>query len=109
MVKTVKGSAEGFTDHQVAAARRAHLAYDIVGCPSPRDFECMVRANMIRNFPVTVTDTKNCHSIFGNDVGSIRLNTVRTKKDPIVSNYIAIMPIVMEQNSKLDLTGNIFC
>ena len=108
MVQTVEGDSEGFTDHQVTAARQACCAYNMVCRPSPRYFEQMIRANMIKNCPITVTDIKSAHTIFGPDVGSIRGKTVRSRSIPVASDYIAILLIIMEQNSELDLMGDIF-
>ena len=108
MVQTVEGDSEGFTDHQVTAARQACCAYNMVCRPSPRYFEQMIRANIIKNCPITVTDIKSAHTIFGPDVGSIRGKTVRSRSIPVASDYIAILLIIMEQNSELDLMGDIF-
>ena len=107
MVQTVESNAEGFTNRQVTTARQDHHTYDMVGRPSPQDLEQMVRANMIHIFSITVADIKNTHIIFGPDVGSIRSKKVRSQSVIVVSDYIAILPIVMEQNIEFDLTGDI--
>ena len=108
MVQTVKGSAGGFTNRQVTTARQACCAYNMVGRPSPRDFERMLCANMIKNFPIIVADIKNAHTIFVPDGGSIRSKTVQSRSVPVVSDYISIPLIIMEQNTELDLTGDLF-
>ena len=109
MVQNVKGNAKGFTNRQITAARRDCHAYVMVARPSLRYFERMVRANMIHNYPVTVTDIKNNHTILGTDIGSNRGKTARTNKEPVVSDCITIPKIIMEQKIKLDLTGNVLC
>ena len=68
----------------------------------------MVHASIIHNCPLTVAEIKNYHTIFGTNVISIRGKTVRTKTEPVVSDYIVIPPIIVEQNSKIDLTGDFF-
>ena len=44
----------------------------LLGFPSERDFENMVRSNMIVNCPVTFDDVKNAKLIFGPDINSLK-------------------------------------
>ena len=108
IVQTVEGNIEGFKNRQVISSSQARCAYDMVGRPSPHDFERMVRDNMILNFPITVSDIKNAHTIFGTNVGSILRKIVGTNTEPVEFDYITILLIIMEQNSELELTGDIF-
>ena len=47
--------------------------------PLPRVFENMVCGNMIQNFPVTISDLHNAHTIYVPNVGSLRGKTVCKK------------------------------
>ena len=67
----------------------------------------MVRGNMIRNCPVTVADIKNAHTIFGPDIGAMRGKTVRNSPAPVVSEYYAVPPEILLQNSDVDVTGDV--
>ena len=62
----------------------------MVGRPSASDFEHMVCGNMLKIFPVSVSDIRNAHKGFGPDVGSLRSKTVRRRTDTVVSDYLAI-------------------
>ena len=63
---------------------------------------------MILKCPVNVANIRNAHNIFGTDVVSVNRKTVRSNTEPVVSHHITILPIIMEQNSELDLTGGIY-
>ena len=53
----------------------------MMGRPSAADFERMVRGNMLKKFPISVTDIKNAHIIFGPDIRSLRGKTVRKNRN----------------------------
>ena len=57
------------------------------GLPSEREFENMVRSNMIVNYPVTFSDIKNSKLIFGPDITSLKGKSVRRKPDSVVTDY----------------------
>ena len=40
--------------------------------------------------PISVTDIKNAHTIFGADIGSLRGKKVRKKTETVMSDYVAI-------------------
>ena len=62
---------------------------------------------MIHNFPVTISDSHNTHTVYGPDVGYLCCKTVLSKNEPVVSDYIAVPPDIIEQNRNIDVTGDI--
>ena len=50
----------------------------------------MVRGNMLKNCPISVTNIKNAHTIFGPDIVSLRGKTVRKKTEAVMSDYVEI-------------------
>ena len=62
---------------------------------------------MIQNFPVTISDIHNDHTIYGPDVGSLISKTFHIKTEPLVSDNIAIPPDILEQNRDIDVTEDI--
>ena len=57
----------------------------MVGLPSTRDFERIVRGNIIKNLQITISDIRNANNVFGPDIGSLRGKTVWHTPDPVVS------------------------
>ena len=55
-----------------------------------RDFENMLRSNMIINCPVTFSNVKNAKLIFGPDITSLKGKSVRHKPASIVTDYVEI-------------------
>ena len=49
----------------------------MMGRPSAADFERMVRGNMLKHCPISVTDINNAHTISAPNIGSLRGKTVR--------------------------------
>ena len=47
MVNTVKGKGKGFNKHQYTDEKNPQQAYDMVGPLYPRDFECILRVDII--------------------------------------------------------------
>ena len=60
--------------------------------PLERDFENMVRSNMIFNCPVTFSDVKNAKLIFGPDITSLKGKSVRRKPDSVVTDDYVDIP-----------------
>ena len=64
LLKRVSENREGFTKREYKGDREARRAMQLLGFLSERDFENMVRSNMIVNCPVTFSDVKNAKLIF---------------------------------------------
>jgi hypothetical protein len=71
-VATVWTNFEGFSRKQVESATAARRLMGMVATPSPRDFEGMVRLNMLKDCPITNDDITNANKIFGMDLATIR-------------------------------------
>ncbi len=76
-VATVRTNFEGFSRKQVEGATAARRLMGMVATPSPRDFQGMVRLNMLKDCPITNDDITNANTIFGTDLATIRGKTVR--------------------------------
>ena len=69
--------------------------------PSERDFENMVRSNMIVNYPVTFSDIKNSKLIFGPDITSLKGKSVRKKPASVVTDYVEIPREILKSRKEL--------
>ena len=78
----------------------------MVGRLSAADFECMVRVNMLKNCPISVTDIKNSYTIFGPDIGSLRGKTVK-KIETVISDYVAIPEQIKDKMKRIELSVDV--
>ena len=76
----------------------------MVGRPSAADFERMVRGNMLKKIPISVTDIKNGHIIFGPNIGSLRGKTVRKKTETVMTDYVEIPKQIKDKMKTIELT-----
>ena len=89
-VQTVWEMFEGFTEKEIAESK---LVYEAQGTSShsyDRDFKYMVRNNIIKNFPITDSDVTNSHTMFGPNLASTRVKTVRHNRDRVMEDYVAV-------------------
>ena len=63
MVTTVRGNLEGYTRHEIGKAKEARRLQGMIGNPTEKEFEGMVREKLIANCPVTVQDVHNANRI----------------------------------------------
>ena len=90
LLNTVSENWEVFTRREYEGAQEARQAMHLLRFPSERDFENMVRLNMIVNFPVTFDDVKNAKLVFGPDIASLKGKSVRRKPASFVRDYVQI-------------------
>lgn len=53
-----------------------------IGCPSTKQFICIVTSNQLPNCPVTRADIIVAEHIFGPDIGSLKGKMVRHQQSP---------------------------
>ena len=73
------------------------------GFPSERDFENMVRSNMIVNCPVTFSDVKNAKLVFDTDITSLKGKSVRRKPASVITDYVEIPREILESRKELEV------
>jgi len=75
----VQKNYEGFTKRQVQQATRARRIMGMIGAPTEREYQSLVRDNLLNDCPVTNSDIVNAHTIFGPDLANLRGKMVRRK------------------------------
>ena len=55
-----------------------------------QDFKAMIKNNLILNCPVTLDDIERASKIYGANIAALKGKTVRTKSEPVISDYIAV-------------------
>ncbi len=83
VIKTVEGIQRNFTKKEIEQAESARRLYVIIGRPSPKVFEEMIKGGKIINNTVTIQDYRNAIMMYGEDLGAIKGKTTRTKPEPI--------------------------
>ena len=106
-VKTVRSNYKGFSRKQIDNAATARRLMGMVASPSSRDFEGLVRCNMLKDCPITLTDVKNANKIFGPDLATIRGKTVRRKPTRVVTDYVDIPKPIIDVNKRITLAATI--
>ena len=107
LLNTVSENREGFTQREYKSPWKVQRAMQLLGFPSERDFENMVRSNMIVNFPVTFSDVKNAKLIFGPDIISLKGKSVRRKLDSVVTDYVDIPREILKSRKELEVPTDI--
>ena len=90
LVTTIKNNIEGYTKHEVEGAIKAHQPWAMLGCPTQKDFEEMVHANLIANYPVSQKDASDAYALFGQNLAGLRGKTVRCKPELVETEYVQI-------------------
>ena len=92
MIHIVEEIKKKFTIRQIERANEARRTYAMVGHPSMKDFENMIRLNLLRNCPVTVEDIKIANKIYGAEVATLQGKTTRQKPPRVLTDQIHIPP-----------------
>ena len=98
-IETIQGNAKAFSKREVERARRARELFHILGTPSLDNYKAIIRANMIRNCPVTITDIDNAERIYGPSVAALKGKSTRKTPKPIVDDVIDIPPEIKMKRS----------
>jgi hypothetical protein len=92
---------------QIEHATAARRLMGMIASPSERDFQGLVRLNLLKDCPITNNDITNAHIIFGPDLANIRGKTVRKKPDHVRTDYVEIPQILFDVHSRVTLLADI--
>jgi hypothetical protein len=76
--------------------------------PSKKDFQGLVSGNLIPNCPIARANIPNALKIFGPDLASIRGKTGQWTPAPVVADYLAIPPQLVDANKAVTLVADVF-
>ena len=107
LLNTVSENREIFTQREYKGEREAQRAMQLLGFLLERDFENMLRSNIIVNCPVTFSDIKNAKLIFGPDITSLKGKSVSSKPASVVTDYVDIPREILESRKELELLTDI--
>ena len=107
LLNTVSDNREGFTRREYKGPQETRQSMHLLGFPSEREFENMVCSNMIVNCPINFDDVKNAKLIFGPDITSLKVKSVRRKPASVVMDYVDIPREILESRKELEVLTDI--
>jgi hypothetical protein len=107
MVTTVRGNLEGYTRHEIEKAKEARRLQGMIGNPTEKELEGMVREKLIANCPVTVKDIRNANRIFGPDLANLRGKTTRKKPEHVRVDYVEIPRDLVDMHKYVTLVADV--
>ncbi len=94
-IQTVEAIQRNFSKREVEGTEAAQRLYVIVGRPSKKAFEDILRKGLFLNNSVTVQDYHNARTICGEDLGTLKGKMVRSKTEHVKVD-LNIMPKVQQ-------------
>lgn len=102
-LESVEENKKLYAPRQVQRAKMVRHLYHALGTPSLSDFKAIIKMNVIKNLPITLEDVNIAEQIFGTDIGALKGKTTRQKPAPVVSDYIAIPPEILDTHQDIVL------
>ena len=75
----------------------------MIGAPTEREFQSLVRLNLLKDCPITKNDIINAHKIFGPDLANIRGTMVRRKPKHVNTELVDIPQALVDNQKTLHL------
>jgi len=88
VINTVKEVKRIFTKREIENAEEARWLYVIMGRPSQKAFEDMIKSGKLLNNSVTLQDSRNAIQIYGVDLGVLKGKTTKKKTDHVSFDII---------------------
>jgi hypothetical protein len=106
-IKTIRRNYEVFTKKQVQRATLARRLMGMIGAPTKREYQGLVRQNFLPDCPITPTDITNAHHIFGPDLANIRGKTVLRRPEHVSTEIFEIPRQILLSQKYVTLVADI--
>ena len=103
MMDTVQENRKNYTQCQFEHAKLARKLHHNVGTPTVKNFKSLLKANMIKNCPVTIEDVNIAEKIFRPLMSSLKGKSMRRTLKPVRADVIEIPPELIEQHHLIKL------
>ena len=107
-VSTVESNKLPFTKQQILGVEQARNLYAGLGFPSNTDFKWMLRANQIKDCPVTLQDAEVADKIWGPNIAALKGKTTQKQPEPIVLDTIPIPKNVQDLHRLIWMSMDVF-
>ena len=81
--------------------------YTKVGKTSQKDFNNLIKSNIISNFPVTLEEPIRADKIYGPNISTLKGKTAHSKPYPVVTEYITVPKEIIKANKNITISGDI--
>ena len=98
MMDTVQENRKNYTQHQFKHAKLARKLHHNVGTPTVKNFKSLLKANMIKNCPVTIEDVNIAEKTFGPSMSSLKGKSARRMLKPVRADVIETPPKLIKQH-----------
>ena len=102
MMDTVQENRKNHTQRQFEHAKLACKLHHDVGTPAVKNFKSLLKANMIKNCPVTIEDVNIAEKIFRPSMSSLKGKSTRRTPKPVRADVIEIPPKLIEQHRLIE-------
>jgi len=79
----------------------------MIGAPTAREYQGLVRLNLLPDCPITTADIVNAHKIFDTDLANLRGKTVRRRPEHVSGEIIDIPQQILDNQSNVTLAANV--
>ena len=79
----------------------------MIGAPTERDYQGLVRQNLLQDCPITPSDIANAHTIFGPDLANIRGKTVRRRPEHVSTDLVEIPQQILSNQHNVTLSADV--
>ena len=90
MLNTVEENRNHYTQKHYEHENIATELYQMVVHPYIKEYKNIIKMNSIHNFPFTIEDIGMCEKIFGPDIYTLNIKTLRTKPKAVLNDNIEI-------------------
>ena len=103
LVETVEDNKKLHTPNQVKRATAARDLLHALGCPSIADLKFIIKANLIKDNPITQGDVALAETIYGPDIATIKGKTTRRRNAPVVHDTVEIPKELFKAQKNVEL------
>ena len=104
---TVRHNYEGFTKRQIKQAVEARRLMSMIDAPTEREFQGLVRHNLLKDCPITNANIIHAHKIFGPDLPNLRGKTVWHKPERVRTDYVDIPCVILDVHGRVTLVADV--
>lgn len=96
LLNTVSENKSFYTPRQRRQADEARRVYVMIGRPSMKDYENIVRLNLIPDCPVTIEDIRTANKIYGAEIAALKGKTTRNTSPQVRTDQVHVPPEIKE-------------
>ena len=106
LINILASNKSKYTNADYSQALLAHYIQNRIGQPSLWTFLQIVEEKRLKSCPVSCDDTMAAKHIFGPDVVSLKVNTVRNGTEGVRVDIMQVPATIMDRYRKVVLAGN---